>query len=69
MNEAVQVISAAISSVGFPAVFCVLLLKRTDEQSRTISAFTRSIDRLTAALNRVFRELEKTKKESEKHES
>ena len=66
MNEAVQVISAAISSVGFPAVFCVLLLKRTDEQSRTISAFTKSIDRLTAALNRVFRELEKSKKESEK---
>lgn len=69
MNETVQVISAAISSVGFPAVFCVLLLKRTDEQSRTISAFTKSIDRLTAALNRVFRELEKSKKESEKHES
>lgn len=69
MNEAVQVISAAISSVGFPAVFCVLLLKRTDEQSRTISAFTKSIDRLTAALNRVFRELEKSKKESDKHES
>lgn len=68
MNEAVQVISAAISSVGFPAVFCVLLLKRTDEQSRTISAFTKSIDRLTAALNRVFHELEKSKKESEKHE-
>ncbi len=69
MNEAVQVISAAISSVGFPAVFCVLLLKRTDEQSRTISAFTKSIDRLTAALNRVFRELEKSKKGSDKHES
>ena len=68
MNEAVQVISAAISSVGFPAVFCVLLLKRTDEQSRTISDFTKSIDRLTSALNRVFRELEKSKKESEKHE-
>lgn len=66
MNDTVQVISAAISSVGFPAIFCVLLLKRTDEQSRTISAFTRSIDRLTAALNRVFRELEKNKKESEK---
>lgn len=66
MNDTVQVISAAISSVGFPAIFCVLLLKRTDEQSRTISAFTRSIDRLTAALNRVFRELEKSKKESEK---
>ncbi len=69
MNDTVQVISAAISSVGFPAVFCVLLLKRTDEQSRTISAFTKSIDRLTAALNRVFRELEKSKKESDKHES
>lgn len=69
MNEAVQVISAAISSVGFPAVFCVLLLKRTDEQSRTISDFTKSIDRLTSALNRVFRELEKSKKESDKHES
>lgn len=69
MNEAVQVISAAISSVGFPAVFCILLLRRTDEQSRTISAFTKSIDRLTAALNRVFREIEKQKKESEKHES
>lgn len=69
MNEAVQVISAAISSVGFPAVFCVLLLRRTDEQSRTISAFTKSIDRLTAALNRVFREIEKQKKDSEKHES
>jgi hypothetical protein len=50
-------------------VFCVLLLKRTDEQSRTISAFTKSIDRLTAALNRVFHELEKSKKESDKHES
>lgn len=69
MNDTVQVISAAISSVGFPAIFCVLLLKRTDEQSRTISAFTKSIDRLTAALNRVFREIEKSKKESEKHES
>lgn len=69
MNDTVQVISAAISSVGFPAIFCVLLLKRTDEQSRTISAFTKSIDRLTAALNRVFREIEKQKKESEKHES
>lgn len=68
MNDTVQVISAAISSVGFPAIFCVLLLKRTDEQSRTISAFTKSIDRLTAALNRLFRELEKSKKESEKHE-
>lgn len=66
MNDTVQVISAAISSVGFPAIFCVLLLKRTDEQSRTISAFTKSIDRLTAALNRVFHELEKNKKESEK---
>ena len=66
MNDTVQVISAAISSVGFPAIFCVLLLKRTDEQSRTISAFTKSIDRLTAALNRVFRELEKSKKECEK---
>lgn len=68
MNDTMQVISAAISTVGFPAIFCVLLLKRTDEQSRTISAFTKSIDRLTAALNRVFRELEKSKKESEKHE-
>ena len=69
MNETLQVISAAISTVGFPAIFCVLLLKRTDEQSRTISAFTKSIDRLTVALNRVFRELEKSKKESEKHDS
>lgn len=66
MNETVQIISAAISSVGFPAVFCILLLRRTDEQSRTISAFTKSIDRLTAALNRVFHELENQKKESVK---
>ena len=59
MNEAVQIISNAISSVGFPAVFCILLLRRTDEQSRTISEFTKSIDKLTAAVNRVFRDLEK----------
>ncbi len=62
MNEAVQIISNAISSVGFPAVFCVLLLRRVDEQSRTISEFTKSIDKLTAALNRVFHDLEKTNK-------
>ena len=62
MNEAVQIISNAISSVGFPAVFCVLLLRRVDEQSRTISEFTKSIDKLTAALNRVFNDLEKTNK-------
>ena len=57
MNEAVQIISAAISSVGFPAVFCILLLRRTDEQSRTISEFTKSIDKLTAAVNRLFHEI------------
>ncbi len=62
MNEAVQIISNAISSVGFPAVFCVLLLRRVDEQSRTISEFTKSIDKLTAALNRGFHDLEKTNK-------
>lgn len=62
MNEAVQIISNAISSVGFPAVFCILLLRRVDEQSRTISEFTKSIDKLTAALNRVFNDLEKNNK-------
>ena len=62
MNEAVQIISAAISSVGFPAVFCILLLRRTDEQSRTISEFTKSIDKLTAAVNRLFHEINRDSK-------
>ena len=58
MNETLQIIGSLVSSVGFPVVACIMLFRYIDEQSRTISAFTKSIDKLTNSVNRILSKIE-----------
>lgn len=60
MNETVQAVSALISTVGFPVFACIVLFRQNDKQSQTISAFTKSIDRLTNSINAVIQKISDT---------
>lgn len=48
-----------ISNVGFPIAACVGLCWYIYKQSKTIAAFTESIDKLTKALNIAIDKLQK----------